>query len=153
MRLVSTVAPTLSAAAMLAACGGTPMEEVDSGPPAIGLTVHSARMIGSDGVMLPRSGYRFVALDITIAANLVGPIPVAPAAFETTLTDGTPAAAAPMPTNQVVNGCTSRSLPLGSSASCTVIFELMLGSADPATLVWSNGTYTIEAPVPPLSTG
>jgi hypothetical protein len=140
-------------AAAIAACGGgrdlADADGADADVEPIGLAVTASRHAMVVAGMSARAGYRYLVLDVVVEARRIGPLPVAPNAFEVVLSDGTRRNAQTMATNSIENGCTSRSLPLGSSTECTLVFEVSQSGASPATLVWSDGTRTATAAVPP----
>jgi hypothetical protein len=150
-----TFLAALAFSAVLGACdgegGGTDAGRLDAGAQPIGLTVLGARYAMVVAGMAARGGYHYVILDVTLEARGVGPLAVAPNAFTLVLEDGTRATGQAMATDAIENGCTSRSVPLGSSVSCSVVFEVAQGAAAPRTLVWSDRIRTVSAEVPPAA--
>lgn len=142
-------------ALLLLACDGeAPVTDAGVSRPVV-LTVDAASAAGTveeatGGVRGASPGNQFYIIDLTIEAREVGPIPVAPNAFTLRLAGGARATASPMVTNLAENGCVSRSLPLGESASCRAVFEVAEDAAAPEQLEWSDGTRTVSAPVPAL---
>ena len=150
--LTLTLLPGLFA---LAACDGG-SGRVDAGSdwgagPAVVLTVHAFEqtdgLMGNVGRVTPTTGNVFYALDITLEARRAGPLPVAPIAFNLTLSDGM-IIRGDSSTNEVADGCSSRNVPEGESTSCKVVFELLEGSAAPETLEWTDGARRAVALVP-----
>lgn len=155
MRAASLRALVSIAALALGACDGE-ADPADAGPdggtgPAIVLTViafeEADGLMGNVGRVSPTAGNVFYALDITLEARLDGPLPVAPNAFNLTLEDRT-VIRGDSSTNEVAEGCSSRTVAQGESTACKIVFELLEGSAAPESLEWTDGARSAVALVP-----
>ncbi|MFK7992036.1 MAG: hypothetical protein AB8I08_38820 [Sandaracinaceae bacterium] len=136
-----------AAVLLLAACdgGGGADAGSDAGSgPAIVLTIDSIERVESvpargSGAYIPTFTDRLEVATVTLSAVREGPLPVAPIAFQLTLTDNSTVNASPAGTNVAVDGCDSRSVPEGESTTCVVVFEVNDGDASPRSITWSNG--------------
>lgn len=136
-----------AAVLLVAACDGG--DEADAGSdagagPAIVLTVDSIERVESvatraGGALAPTFTDRFEVATVTLSAVREGPLPVAPIAFQLTLTDNNTVNASASGTNAVTDGCDSRSVPEGESTTCVVVFEVNDADASPRSITWSNG--------------
>ncbi len=148
MTQLSRLAPiALALAASLAGCDGSSSADAgppDSGPRPIVFTVDDAVRVPID------DNSQLYALQITLEAQTVGPLAVAPNAFMLHLADGTVSIGASGDTQVAPDGCVSQSVALGSSVTCTVVFRVTADAADPATLNWADGHNHASASVPPI---
>ena len=139
----------LVACLLLAGCDGT-MEMPDAGVTSgVVLTVTAAASRDQINGVAPRTGYQYYLLDTTIEARGVGPISIAPFAFQLTLEDGT-RVIADSRTNELVDGCTSQMIAVGETVVCRLAFLALLDATPPATLVWTDMIRRASAVVPPL---
>lgn len=136
-----------AAVLLLSACdgGGDADAGSDAGPgPAIVLTVDAIEraetvVTRTGGALGPSFTDRFEVATITLSAVREGPLPVAPIAFQLTLTDNNTINASASGTNSAMDGCDSRSVPVGESTTCVVVFEVNEADAAPRSITWSNG--------------
>lgn len=134
---------------LLAGCDGT-MAAPDAGVTSgVILTVTAAASRDQINGVAPRMGYQYFLLDTTIEARGVGPISIAPFAFQLTLEDGT-RVIADSRTNELTDGCRSRMIAVDEIVTCRLAFLALLDAAPPATLAWTDMTLRASAVVPPL---
>lgn len=141
---------TLALVLLLAAgCDGA--TTVDAGEPATGvfLTATGATMRDSINGVAPRMGFKYYLIDATIEARGVGPISIAPFAFEVTLEDGS-RFTADSRTNELADGCTSRSVMIDETFACRLAFTPLIDAPAPVRLAWTDGSRSASAAVPPL---
>ncbi|MCA9604072.1 MAG: hypothetical protein KC619_00635 [Myxococcales bacterium] len=130
-------------------CDGTTVE--DAGPPASGVILTATGVSERDSIngVAPRMGFKYYLIDVTIEARGVGPISIAPFAFEVALADGT-RITADSRTNELADGCTSQSIPVDGMVACRLAFSPLVDAPAPATVRWTDGSRSASAMVPPL---
>lgn len=142
-------APILWLLLVCAGCDGTAV--TDAGPPPSGVILTATGVAERDSIngVAPRMGFKYYLIDVTIEARGVGPISIAPFAFEVALQDGT-RITADSRTNELADGCTSQSIPVDGMVACRLAFSPLVDAAPPATVRWSDGSRSASAMVPPL---
>lgn len=146
---MTTRLASLVLAVALSGCDGTAMP--DAGAPTTGVILTATGVAERPDIngVGPRMGYKYYLIDVTIEARGVGPISIAPFAFTAVLTDGT-SMIADARTNELADGCTSRSIPVDGTVMCRLAFTPLADAPPPATVQWSDGMRTASATVPPL---
>jgi len=141
---------SLLVAVTLLGCGGG--SDIDDAGITEGvvLTVTAATSRDQINGVSPRMGYQYYLLDTTIEARGVGPISIAPFAYQLTLEDGT-RVTGDSRTNELADGCTSRSVAVDEVRACRLLFLVLTDASPPATLSWTDMTESARASVPPLS--
>jgi hypothetical protein len=135
-------------------CGGE--SGTDAGPPdaesatGVVLTVTAAAARATLNGVAPRPGNQYYLLDVTLEARGVGPVSIAPVAFEVELGDGTRVRGDADRTNAIGEGCRSRTVPVDETVACRVAFIVAEDAAAPTTLRWADASYAASAPVPPI---
>lgn len=146
-----TRAHAASILGLLLALGCDATDLPDAGPPPSGVVLTATGASERDSIngVAPRMGFKYYLIDVTIEARGVGPISIAPFAFEVTLEDGQ-RITADSRTNELADGCTSQSIPLDGMVACRLAFSPLVDAPAPTTVRWSDGTRSASARVPPL---
>ncbi|MBX3271831.1 MAG: hypothetical protein KF729_16305 [Sandaracinaceae bacterium] len=140
--------PWLALILALGACdGGGGGSDAGAPPTGVVLSVTGAARRADINGVVPRPGFEYLLLDAVIEARGVGPIPIAPFAFEVTLEDAT-RITADSRTNELADGCRSRNLAVDETHACRLAFTVALDAAPASTLRWSDGSRSAVAPVP-----
>ena len=114
------------------------------------LTVDEAAARDQINGVMPRAGFQYYLLTLTLEARGVGPLSIAPFALAITLEDGSLIEGDDDRTSSMTDGCTSQQIPVDGSLTCRVAFVVPVDAAPPATLAWEDASRSATATVPPL---